>query len=197
MANEINKLSFGGVDYPLEDHRISSIVDAIYPVGSIYMSVNAANPGTLFGGTWEQIKGRFLLGTGAPDDNGNVFWGDDLTTDGENKLNESAGATGGTTRQTLNEGNLPEHAHAALGKPGDPNTADWRIPILKDIGYTSGWHSGVDTPSPGSGLTVPGCLDPNTSGNIGLNQYTGAVGNGTPHNNMPPYFVVNIWKRTA
>lgn len=37
-------------------------VDAIYPVGSIYMSVNSTSPSTLFGGTWERIQGRFLLG---------------------------------------------------------------------------------------------------------------------------------------
>ena len=41
-----------------------SVVDLIYPVGSIYMSVNSADPGTLFGGTWQQIKDRFLLSAG-------------------------------------------------------------------------------------------------------------------------------------
>ena len=35
--------------------------DLIYPIGSIYMSVNSTNPSTLFGGTWEQITGKFLL----------------------------------------------------------------------------------------------------------------------------------------
>lgn len=39
-------------------------VDDIYPVGSIYMSVNATDPGRLFGGAWERIKERFLLGAG-------------------------------------------------------------------------------------------------------------------------------------
>ena len=33
-----------------------------YPVGSIYLSYNSTNPGNLFGGTWAQIQGRFLLG---------------------------------------------------------------------------------------------------------------------------------------
>lgn len=38
------------------------ILDNVYPVGSIYMNVNSTNPGTLFGGTWVQIQGKFLLG---------------------------------------------------------------------------------------------------------------------------------------
>lgn len=36
----------------------------VYPVGSIYMSVNETSPASLFGGTWEQLKDRFLLGAG-------------------------------------------------------------------------------------------------------------------------------------
>lgn len=44
--------------------RNVSLIDFIYPVGSIYMSVNSADPGTLFGGTWQQIKDRFLLSAG-------------------------------------------------------------------------------------------------------------------------------------
>ena len=41
-----------------------SVIDMVYPVGAIYMSVNNTNPGNLFGGTWEQIKDRFLLSAG-------------------------------------------------------------------------------------------------------------------------------------
>lgn len=37
------------------------LLDLIYPVGAIYQSANDVDPGLLFGGTWERIKGRFLL----------------------------------------------------------------------------------------------------------------------------------------
>lgn len=36
----------------------------IYPIGSIYMCVNDINPSEVFGGTWVQIKDRFLLAAG-------------------------------------------------------------------------------------------------------------------------------------
>lgn len=38
-------------------------LDAIYPVGSIYMSTSSTSPASLFGGTWEEIASeRVLMG---------------------------------------------------------------------------------------------------------------------------------------
>lgn len=43
--------------------QIDAIVDKIYPIGSIYMSMNATSPSTFFGGTWQSIgAGRVLQG---------------------------------------------------------------------------------------------------------------------------------------
>ena len=67
-----------------------NIFDAIYPVGSLYWSSKSTNPGTLFGGTWVQIKDRFVLAAG------------DIYTNG---------ATGGNANTTLTESNLPNHSH--------------------------------------------------------------------------------------
>lgn len=41
-----------------------------YPVNSIYLSVVDTNPAILFGGTWEQLKDKFLLGAGDIYENG-------------------------------------------------------------------------------------------------------------------------------
>lgn len=44
-------------------------LDIVYPVGSIYTSVNSTNPANLFGGTWEQIaQGCTLIGVGTGTD---------------------------------------------------------------------------------------------------------------------------------
>lgn len=44
----------------------TSLIDKIYPVGSIYMSLNDVSPATFIGGTWEKIERNFLFGS---DDN--------------------------------------------------------------------------------------------------------------------------------
>ena len=46
----------------------AKLLNMVYPIGSIYMSVNSATPATLFGGTWERFsKGRVLVGVDEDD----------------------------------------------------------------------------------------------------------------------------------
>ena len=40
------------------------LMKLIYPVGALYWSSKPTNPSTLFGGTWKQIKDRFVLAAG-------------------------------------------------------------------------------------------------------------------------------------
>lgn len=54
------------VKFKVEDANFNKI----YPVGSIYMSVNSTDPSELFGGTWEQIEDKFLLACGTKHPNG-------------------------------------------------------------------------------------------------------------------------------
>ena len=71
-----------------------SLIDLIYPVGSIYMSANNVSPQSFFGGTWERIQDRFLLAAGST---------------------YSAGSTGGEAAVTLTEATMPMHHHKASG----------------------------------------------------------------------------------
>lgn len=69
---------------------LDSVFNKIYPVGSIYLSVQNTNPANLFGGTWVQIKDVFLLGAGE---------------------SYSAGATGGEANHKLTTSEMPSHGH--------------------------------------------------------------------------------------
>lgn len=42
----------------VDAHSGGVSLSSVYPVGSIYMSVNSTSPATLFGGTWERIQDR-------------------------------------------------------------------------------------------------------------------------------------------
>ena len=52
---------------------INTTLDSIYPVGSVYISLNSTNPGTYLKGTWEQFaQGRTLVGVGKGSDGSNT-----------------------------------------------------------------------------------------------------------------------------
>ena len=74
----------------LGTQTLDQILGLVYPVGSIYMSINNVSPATLFGGEWVQIKGRFLLGAS------DVY---------------KANTTGGEEAHTLTNVEMPNHRH--------------------------------------------------------------------------------------
>lgn len=78
------------------------LMKLIYPVGSIYWSGNSTNPGTLFGGTWTQIKDRFVLACG--------------------DTYKTVSATGGESSVTLSVDNMPSHNHSFTPSGSISNT---------------------------------------------------------------------------
>lgn len=101
-SNEQTRKTTPVFDWSKDDFNINgtlkvnnkNIFDLIYPVGSIYMNVNSTNPGTLFGGEWEQIQGRFLLGMSG---------------------SYPAGSQGGEANHTLTASEIPTHTHSIIG----------------------------------------------------------------------------------
>ena len=86
----------------LGTETVDEILGLVYPVGSIYMSINNVSPATLFGGKWVQIKGRFLLGAS------DVY---------------KANTTGGEETHTLTTDEMPTHTHyMAAGNAGGDST---------------------------------------------------------------------------
>lgn len=98
-----------------------------YPVGAIYLSVTDANPASLFGGTWERIGGRFLLGA-------------DSTY--------AAGSTGGEAAHTLTVDEMPRHNHEIDNLNASGNATPYMTVQAQD---KKGYGGNVQTTYAGGG----------------------------------------------
>lgn len=167
--------------------EVTDLINTIYPIGSIYMSVSSTSPQLLFGGTWEQIKDTFLLATGDTYANG---------------------STGGEATHTLTENEMPSHTHIQDSHNHTQNAHNHTqnphshtIDSLKRYvvngksaaavgdGYGNSNHYKTGNTT-ATNKEATATNNPQTA----TNQNTGG---GQAHNNMPPYLAVNIWKRTA
>ena len=74
------------------------------------MSVNNISPETLFGGTWEQIQGRFLLASGTPSQNSYNGFG--TLTPTELTYNFGLDTTGGEFSHQLAMNEIPRQVSA-------------------------------------------------------------------------------------
>ena len=148
-----------------------------FPINSLYLSLDNSNPATLFLGTaWEKQEGRFLIGS---------------------SLDYPLGTTGGNSTITLMEANMPRHRHqvdsTTATVPAHMHSTTLSRRSGDDYNKGTGWGADglvgdtatVNTSSAGGGST--GAIAP----------YTNYIGSGTAFNNMPPYLVVNIWKRLS
>lgn len=146
----------------------AQIVDLIYPVGSIYMSVNGTSPATLFGGTWERIQDRFLLAAGS------TYHAGDMDGEATHKL---------TTEE------LPSHTHGSKSLTGTFRNMQWYNGTSSGI-VSQGENKANRTPPSGD-------KEGAATFTIDATHEHNSVGGNKPHNNMPPYLTVYMWERTA
>lgn len=149
------------------------VLDNVYPVGSIYMNVNSTNPGTLFGGTWEQIQGKFLLGMSSA---------------------YPAGSQGGQETVALTMSQMPKHdghlASGVLSPDGLPQGSGNFKGFLNSNVFTEYGDTGR-----GWSAFAGNEMHPASTNQGGTNSLS--EGQSEAHTNMPPYLSVYIWKRTA
>jgi len=183
---------------------VSDILQAAYPVGSVYLAVVNTNPGTLLGfGTWSQIaQGQALFGQK----------GSDTDFDAAEK-------TGGSKTSDV----LLAHTHA-ITDPGHNHTQDahnhtqdphTHIQNPHQHGMAEGQTDGAGTFSDRSNAASAATMltDNATATNqdaTATNQDATAAnqanttgitvdsaGSGTSFSILPPYFTLYCWKRTA
>lgn len=162
----------------------ASFLDMLYPVGSVYLSVESTSPAVLFGGSWEQIKDTFLLSAGD---------------------NYSAGASGGKAIYSAND--MPAHTHTrgTMEIVGQWSTR-WNQAVrgFFELSTSGAFYFDQDNSKPGRITAEDGSASnsgktayPGFRASGGWTGETSQSGANTYATILPPYLVVYMWKRTA
>ena len=129
MAN-VKSLEINGVD----------IIDIFYPVGTIYYTENNDfNPATQWGGTWEEIEGKFVLGCDSSD-------------------RVTSGLTGGEETHTLTTNEIPSHSHTFRTADKQNNTITGWTDSNQTLRTGSSYDLTKNTSSVGEVLLTTICL---------------------------------------
>ena len=148
---------------------LNAVFAMIYPVGSIYTNAGTdTSPATLMGfGTWTRYGEGRVL----------------VSQTSSDSQFDTLGETGGSKTHTLSIAELPAHRHylfrnTTVGNIGDATTTAAHH-------YDNGSESYRIRKAATSGF-----LEPNQTN-------SSATGSGSAHNNLQPYIVVYMWRRTA
>lgn len=146
---------------------IQTIINLIYPVGSIYWSSNSVDPGNLFGGVWTPIKDVFILTAGDT---------------------YEAGQNGGAATVVLTVEQIPSHDHTASTSTVGDHTHTLSMHMDGDSGtvYARATNGGITH-----------IATTNGAGSHAHTVLIDKTGGGIAHNNMPPYIVKYCWERIA
>lgn len=182
-ANEVSE--WVGFAQTSDIPSTTSILQAVYPVGSIYLSANQIHPNTIFGfGTWERLQGGFLYaGYGDLDKTGAT----------------GSSRTGGTA---ITKEQMPPHTHGSRIINGwfrirSCNTGGKTNSIINQDGSVvthtvSTWSGSHDR------FTTATNTDLNHEDvKINATHEHDSVGNGQAHDHQVPYIAIVVWRRTA
>lgn len=177
--------------------------DDVYPVGSIYMSVNAVNPSNLFGGDWVQIQDTFLVAAGATYAQGDTGGSDTFTP------------TGTIAEHILTTAEVPAHTHTrgTMNITGGLSGVDGAGNMAYSWGFkpqTNGAFSVAQTLATynkygGAYSVAAGQNAVFNAANAWTGETSSVGGNGghthnfvgTTQTNLPPYLAVYMWQRVA
>lgn len=148
-----------------------NLMDVIYPVGAVYLSISSTSPSTLIGGTWTQIKGATLAATGANGFSSTKSYGGNLA---------------------IKEVQMPKHFHNAWSSEG----SNYYFTLAKSWNTDSIGRVSVAS---GSNYTVMGAnRSASDYGGISdISQGNGTDYAGESQDFLPYHFGLYAWYRTA
>ena len=174
----------------------NEIVNLIYPVGSIYMSVSSTSPATLFGGTWVRWgNGKVPVGIDTSNSNFN-------TTEKTGGSATSSYTPSGTVgSHTLTASQIPSHKHSvSITKSGAHTHTIYSMDKGKNDGTamrlgTSANYDNTIYGVPSGGAHTHTVSETSVGGGSGHNHtFSGSAGSVST---LQPYITCYMWKRTA
>ena len=131
-------------------------------MGAIFQSTSSTSPASMYGGSWEKIEGRFLIGSSS---------------------SYSVTSTGGEASHQLRSNEIPNHTHQVAVDNG-PGGSPYTMYTYEFVTEHNQWNK--------AGTYY------NTSVSTGLSRELRSVED-EPYalSLIPPYYCVNIWRRTA
>lgn len=161
----------------------AALINIIYPVGSVITLTNNTDPNKIYSGTtWVKMDaGRVLVSAGK-------------YTEGSDTYTYTLGAKGGEAKHQLTVDEMPTHSHSAtISSVGSHYHTMARGNNVGDTNALADYHN------TGHYLLTDGTSSGRTSAANGYTQSVSisSTGNNAKHNNMMPYIVVQLWRRTA
>lgn len=162
--------SLNGIDIGMPIKGLG-LINFLWPVGSVYMTSDEEfNPNTHFEGTtWVQMVDKMIMAA---------------SNLASSERTYQALGTGGEDRVTLSVNEIPAHTHGSSGAHSHAS-----------VGRVSGSSTGANIFESYNGASETRAVNVPRSGTNGAHTHT-SVGGGLSHNNIPPYIVYVVWRRT-
>lgn len=201
-VGEINQITgeVGKIKEDMDDSvdqirkEMDEMLNKVYPVGSIYLSINPSNPSELFGGTWEPWgSGRVPVGVDASD----AYFNEPEKTGGSKWLQSHTHTLGNHTHSFSGS---QQHRHGpgsgswfqcgtGTGVSDGSSELSGSTNKLFGVKY-SGGSAGRPTVTAYSTVTISGTTGGNNGNTSDHNQAKGDAAN------LQPYITCYMWKRT-
>lgn len=157
-----------------------------HPVGSIFISTaQSSSPANTYGGTWEQISGRFLYCTTSSAGTGGS------NTNNQSHTHSKSISSSSSSSSSTSIGNAGGHGHDfSWGWSGD--WSGWASTVTS-VGWASTWNRS------GGGICSVGDHSHSASTSTSTSTTTTLTisNQGASSGNMPAYYTVYAWRRTA
>lgn len=185
--------------------EMDAVTNKLWPVGSIYISVNNANPASFFGGSWVQFAtGKTIVGV----DTGQGEFNAVEKSGGHKELQSHAHGMNNHVHSLNNHTHtVPNHVHTMQGagnhyhylginKDAVQKGTSYNKPNNFESGSTS--YKSNTTGNHAHTMNSSGtCTTGGNSGNTGGNSGNTTSAGGGNAGNLQPYITVYMWKRTG